>query len=174
MCGDHVLVTTRDDGSILAAVIDGVGHGVAAADAAYAAADVVLSHRQSPLERILTEVHEALRGTRGAAMALVHLDRDAGALTHASVGNVEVYAASRGPIHPVSEPGLLGSTLRRVRPARMRTWPGDLVAVVSDGISSRELDVRRYATLPLDAAAAAIVNEHGAARDDAACLVLRC
>lgn len=67
--GDLALVVPLAE-RVLVAVIDGAGHGPAAARASQAAARQLAEHPDGSLERLVARCHEALRGTRGAVMTL--------------------------------------------------------------------------------------------------------
>ena len=71
------------------AVIDGLGHGDPAADAAETAAAVLRAHAASPPQQLLERCHEELRQTRGAVMTLAWFDLEARTLAWTGVGNVE-------------------------------------------------------------------------------------
>ena len=73
----------------LAACIDGLGHGDAAADAAEAAAVVLGEFADEPPQPLLDRCHEKLRRTRGAVMTLAWFDLERGELAWTGVGNVE-------------------------------------------------------------------------------------
>ena len=60
-----------------AAVIDGLGHGDAAADAAAVASGRIRRHRREPAESLLRRCHAALRKTRGAVITLAWFDLEA-------------------------------------------------------------------------------------------------
>ena len=69
MSGDLAVVRPRRDG-ILVAGIDGLGHGSDAARAAQRAADVVRESATGDLVGLINRCHDALRGTRGAAISV--------------------------------------------------------------------------------------------------------
>ena len=58
----------------LVAVIDGLGHGDAAADASEVAAEILSAHADDEPQRLLERCHEELRRTRGAVMTLAWFD----------------------------------------------------------------------------------------------------
>ena len=67
---------------------DGLGHGAAAARASAAAVDAVRRAPHLPPAEALRALHEALGGTRGAAVAVAQLDLRAERLRFAGIGNV--------------------------------------------------------------------------------------
>src|SRR3954462_8953566 len=71
--GDLAVFVPTEQGG-LACVIDGLGHGDPAADAAEKAAEVVRAHADSPVQALLDSAHAALRQTRGVVMTLAAFD----------------------------------------------------------------------------------------------------
>lgn len=169
ICGDDVLVLEGD--STVVAVVDGLGHGAAAAEAAVRFTAFVrrMAHL-SPLP-ILEASSRELAGTRGAVAAVARFDRNKGEMLVAGVGNIEVRAVSRLPIAPVFTPGILGRPVRPIREFRFELSPGDLVVFASDGIS-RRFDVRAVAPLPLEEVPGRILREFGVTHDDATCVAV--
>jgi anti-sigma regulatory factor (Ser/Thr protein kinase) len=132
-------------------VVDGLGHGPLAASAARDAVAVFRDAREadSPAD-IINRCHQALRGTRGAVMAVAAIDLHGGVLSFAGVGNINavVYSAAGGSSHLVSTEGIVGYQVRSIR-GMQRAWSrGDTIVVSSDGLSSR-WNMLRYPDLLL-------------------------
>ncbi|MGW0475913.1 SpoIIE family protein phosphatase [Streptomyces coeruleorubidus] len=159
---------------------DGLGHGPEAARASSAA--VTALHRWahlSPAES-LQRLHDALKGTRGAAVALAQLDVRAGRLRFAGIGNVGARLRTDGTWRPLlSRPGIVGVH----RPTTLREeeadWAGDRLLVLhTDGLPSRwtpPSDAGLSAADPAVTAALAIRDASSPARpvrDDTAVAVL--
>ncbi|MFE6525428.1 SpoIIE family protein phosphatase [Streptomyces sp. NPDC057794] len=118
---------------------DGLGHGPEAARASSAA--VAALHRWAHLSpaEALRHLHEALRGTRGAAVALAQLDLRAGLLKFAGIGNVGARLRADGSWRALlSRPGIVGvhrPTTLREEEAR---WAADRLLILhTDGLPSR-------------------------------------
>ncbi len=119
-------------------MVDGLGHGVVAAQAADEAARVFNIEKDSgPLE-LLKKIHAGLQKTRGAAVAVAQLDGAEQKLIYTGIGNIAGHILqnenSRGL---VSHNGTVGH-----HPVRFQefTYPwvtGSLLVMHSDGISSR-------------------------------------
>lgn len=134
--GDRIGIW-RGTASTLLAVVDGLGSGPAAAQAAEAALASVEQNREKPLREIFVLCHRALQATRGVVMALVCVDHHKASLSFAGVGNIGFSAASSEPMKPVSPNGLLGHRMPTLLEYRYQCTPGDLVVLHTDGISSR-------------------------------------
>lgn len=74
VCGDAWAVITVEAGRHLVIVADGLGHGELAAEASIKAIRVAQQNYQRSPKEILDLMHGALRGTRGAAVAIAQLD----------------------------------------------------------------------------------------------------
>jgi negative regulator of sigma-B (phosphoserine phosphatase) len=166
-------------GGALVAVIDGLGHGDAAADASEAAAEVLREHRSAPAHELLQRCHEALRKTRGAVMTLAWFDLERSQLAWAGVGNVEARlvrgAAVFGDRHDSALVlgGVIGYNLPKVvRPAVMELRPGDAVCFATDGIEA-DYSSSLSPNVPAQELADRILERHRKGTDDALAVVVR-
>lgn len=171
----------RTEDTLMLAVADGLGHGPDARLAATRAVACLAETRLDTPDAILQHSHAALRSTRGAVMAVVHLPLSAGSTEvqgrAASVGNVSVRVVGPGVATRVGGSSFtLGtpSPLSRVRgeTLHLRSW--DALIAFTDGISSRaELaDTDLLLDHPMFAAQA-LMDRHAVAHDDALILVAR-
>jgi anti-sigma regulatory factor (Ser/Thr protein kinase) len=175
VCGDGWTVV-RDGARTLLAVVDGLGHGLPAHQAARAAlAAVHASAARGPAD-IVDAAHDALRSTRGAAVAVLEV-RAGGAVRYAAVGNIAATIVVPGdkPRHLVSMPGTAGHEVRRVREFEY-AWPdGALLVMHSDGIATR-WDLAPYPGIAGRApalVAAVLYRDFARGRDDATVLGAR-
>ena len=107
------------------AVIDGLGHGPAAAEAASRARDALAGAPEADPIEALRHCHGALRGTRGAAVSVVLLDFMANRLIYAGVGNVEARLVANGrTVRMPSMRGIVGATLPTLRSFEEALPPG--------------------------------------------------
>ena len=123
--------------STLVAVIDGLGAGEAAHEAAERARDCVSQNTDVALADLLQRCHQALRGTRGAVMMLMRVCPAQDSVTFAGVGNIGVRVLSDTPIRPISRNGIVGYRMNSVREFSYPYTIGDLFILHSDGISTR-------------------------------------
>jgi hypothetical protein len=170
VCGDAYWVG-RAPAGVLVALVDGLGHGVEAAEAAEVFCAYTERNAQAPVGDILVGASRELARTRGAVAALARIDLAARVLEFAGVGNIGVKVQARRAFAAFSCPGMLGRPLRQVRSFRFELADGDLVVLHSDGLRA-PLDLEPHATGDLDALASALVEAHGT-HDDASCVVIR-
>ena len=175
VCGDGWNVLGSVDCATVA-VADGVGHGPLAHEASQLALrtveQVLVGDPGCPLDGLLRICHDALRGTRGAAVALLRLQPQVRRLAFAGVGNVAFTGRPRRRGLGISLPGMVGAKMRTVRVFESELEPGDQYALWSDGVSSRfrlEPDARRC----LPDAVKIGIEEHGKDRDDATLVLVR-
>jgi negative regulator of sigma-B (phosphoserine phosphatase) len=162
----------------LVCLIDGLGHGDAAADAAEAAAEIVRSHADEPVQALLDACHAALQQTRGVVMTLADFDIERAKLRWTGVGNVEarLVRAGDGPHarhdSPLVFAGALGYSLPRVKPHTVPIGPGDAVVLATDGIES-DFSATLAGDVPAQALAERVYARHAKGTDDALAVVVR-
>ncbi len=170
--GDGVCVIEHE-GSLLATVTDGLGHGPSAAEASVAFIEYVTANPSLPLGDMMLGGSKHIGSTRGAAASLMRFNPESGAFSYCGVGNCHLHThVPDAPIHPVSAPGIVGNRIRKVLPFEFSLPATGLFVLCSDGISSR-LHVERYAHLDSQGVVDAILDEHGKHHDDATILVVR-
>jgi anti-sigma regulatory factor (Ser/Thr protein kinase) len=174
-CGDAWTAITDRAGRTVLAVVDGVGHGRPAHEAASAAIEVVLGHAALAPAEIVGLAHDALRPTRGAAMAVVDVV-DGGAVRYAGVGNISAMIVDGASVRRlVSLSGTLGHEMRRVREFVYEWPPGGLLVMHSDGLGTR-WDLAAYSGLATRApalVAAVLLRDFERGRDDVTVLAAR-
>jgi phosphoserine phosphatase RsbX len=162
----------------LVAVIDGLGHGGLAADAAEAAAAVVRERVDDPPHDLLEACHRELRATRGAVMTLAWFDLAARTMEWTGVGNVEARFVRAGAgadarhDSPVVLGGVVGYNLPRVRLQTVALEPGDAVALATDGVAA-DYSVSLESGVPAQQLAERVLERHGKGTDDALAVVVR-
>ena len=172
--GDAFAVTDGGE-RVQVLLVDGLGHGPGAADAAQAACAVFRSEPMLGLTELLARMHRALAGTRGAAAAVAEIDRGRELLHFAGIGNIAGSIVSSGASRStVSLHGTMGHDARRFQEFTY-PWSRDALFVLhSDGISARwnlgeaGLEGRRPTLI-----AGVLYRDFGRGRDDATVVVLR-
>lgn len=176
VCGDAGLALEQDGKRILV-LADGLGHGPLAASASRAAIHVAVEDGGASPAALLAAMHRRMRHTRGAAVAVVIVDRAAGVARFAGVGNVAAWIAHEGGRRGMaSEPGIVGGQLRKEpREETFELPEAALVVLHSDGLTDR-WDLARYPGLRSRSAAVlagVLLRDAGIRHDDASVLVAR-
>ncbi len=120
-------------------VVDGLGHGPLAALASAEATKVfaAATERDSPAE-IIMKAHASLKSTRGAVMAVVAIDVDAGIACFSGIGNIA--ATIFGPEkaqHLSSIEGVVGFNARAARQTDYAWTRESTLVMNTDGLVSR-------------------------------------
>jgi phosphoserine phosphatase RsbX len=175
--GDLAVFAPSQRGGLVA-VIDGLGHGDAAADAAELAAAIIERHADYPPQQLLDRCHEELRRTRGAVMTLAWFDLEARTMDWTGVGNVEARFVRAGAgvdarhDSPVVLGGVVGYNLPQVRMGTVALEPGDAVAMATDGVAA-DYSVSLESGVPAQQLAERVLDKHGKGTDDALAVVVR-
>ncbi|HEX4221068.1 MAG TPA: ATP-binding SpoIIE family protein phosphatase [Pseudonocardiaceae bacterium] len=176
VCGDAYAIRRRPDAPdrLWLMLCDGSGHGPLAASAAQAAVGAFCRSGNTAPEQLIRQIHEELRGSRGAAVAVAELDLAAGTVRFAGLGNVAAFVVADGRKHGlVSLPGIAGYQAASVRAFDYQLPVGATLVLHSDGLTDRweagDLDQRPSAN-PL-VSAASLLRVAGRRRDDAGVLL---
>jgi len=173
-CGDDWKVVQHDAGWD-ALVVDGLGHGLLAAEAAHLATSASLD--DSPTQ-VLRKAHTRMAGSRGAAAASVRYSRTRGALDFASVGNIcaTIVTATGARGLPAQNGTLAAHLPTRINESTFEAAPSSKVVLHTDGIKARwslaaypGLWSRHPAVI-----AGLLARDFRRDRDDASVLVLEC
>jgi anti-sigma regulatory factor (Ser/Thr protein kinase) len=123
--------------SMLLMVVDGLGHGILASEAAREGERVFADSRTDSPTPILQDSHDSLKKTRGAAMAIASLHLERQLLSFAGVGNIGSYIVNPGATRGMaSHNGTLGHHLHRIQEFTF-PWDADSILVMhSDGLKS--------------------------------------
>jgi phosphoserine phosphatase RsbX len=179
ICGDKLIAVDVDGTGALMGVLDGLGHGTEAAEAATCGVDVLRSWRAEPLDVLVQRCHRALSGTRGAAMTLARIDFQTDTLSWIGIGNVAADLVAKHPagVEVRSSARLVGGIVGyripdALTPQEVPIRPGDLLVMSSDGIIEDHLDDIDFAASSL-AIADQIMRRHAKDNDDALVLAAR-
>ncbi len=174
-CGDGWGVACDGQGATLLAA-DGLGHGPEAAAAAHAAI-VELQHRPtSEPAQLVDASHQALRATRGAALAAARIDFAGDSVRFAGIGNINACVID-GEVRRalISHNGIVGHNMRKVQEFSAPCPAGAIVVMHSDGIQT-QWDLDKYPGLLGHSPAliaAVLMRDYIRRRDDAMVLVVR-
>jgi anti-sigma regulatory factor (Ser/Thr protein kinase) len=171
--GDGWSARVHADGFTLM-VVDGLGHGPFAAEAAFAATEIFAKNHSAAPAEILERIHGVLRSTRGAAVSVARLDRERGQVRFAGIGNVSgTLIAGATARKMVSHNGTAGHAVKRIQEFTYEFTGRPVVILCSDGLgTSWSLDrypglVSRHPAL----VAAVLYRDFTRGRDDVTVLV---
>lgn len=135
VCGD-AWAAEQSGTRLVALVADGLGHGPEAAAASAAAVRSFRRHHPEPVEDIAGHIHTALRGTRGAAIAVVEISTSKGQIRFCGIGNISARLIVGGRHRNlISQYGIAGYQARRIRAYDHEWAGGELLVMHSDGLS---------------------------------------
>jgi anti-sigma regulatory factor (Ser/Thr protein kinase) len=145
-CGDAWSFVAHP-GRKLILLVDGLGHGNDAADAAAHAVSAFHQNADRHPVEILSYIHDNLKATRGGVAAIAEILADEKVLNYAGVGNISgVVFSGESSKNLVSYNGTLGSVLPKVKTFQSE-WHADSCLIMhSDGIKSR-WDLSAYSGL---------------------------
>jgi anti-sigma regulatory factor (Ser/Thr protein kinase) len=157
-------------------IADGLGHGPVAAEAAAAVSEIFDSERSLTPTQFLSAAHRRATGTRGAAVAIAHVELPARRVQYAGIGNITGTLVegeiTRGLF---SHNGTVGVLVRKMHSFEYMLPLHGLLIMHSDGIRSRwslanypGLQFRHPAII-----AAVLARDFDRERDDLTVLVAR-
>ena len=174
-CGDNWAHTWNSSVERIM-VADGLGHGPAAAEAAEEAESIFRAKEGHPLPEVMQAMHNGLKKTRGASVALAELDTERGIVRYVGVGNISAAILDQGASRSlVSQNGTVGHTTRKIQEFQY-PWPqGALLVMNSDGLTTRwELSKYPGANMRHPSVIAALLwRDFSRGRDDIAVVVAR-
>jgi negative regulator of sigma-B (phosphoserine phosphatase) len=132
--GDAYLVKESPE-KVLIAVIDGLGHGVMAHQAAQKAVETLKNMDCDALEEMLEKAHRALSDTVGVVIGLVEVDKKERILTYTGVGNISIRLIGSRDIQMLLPEGILGYRFERRIIKQIPLLSKDLLIMHTDGIS---------------------------------------
>lgn len=145
--GDSWCFYSQAGGCSRTIIADGLGHGPAAAEASRRAVEAFDAHKEQPLPVLMKTMHEAVQGTRGAAVAVAEIDLAQEKLRYVGVGNIAASVLTHEKsISLVSMNGTVGVRSERIQEFTY-PWPrGGVLVMSSDGLKT-QWNLSRYTGL---------------------------
>ncbi|MEG5264498.1 ATP-binding protein [Pseudomonas sp. JDS28PS106] len=136
-CGDVWSLVVQNS-QISALIVDGLGHGTEAEQAARAGEAAFASAPFDPGTSVMEHLHQAMRGTRGGAAAVAQFDSHRNALRFVGIGNIGATVIGNDKSHGLaSHAGIVGLQYRKVQAFEHQNACGNLLVMYSDGLQSR-------------------------------------
>jgi anti-sigma regulatory factor (Ser/Thr protein kinase) len=161
--------------SLYCLVVDGLGHGFEAAEAARLACERFKKNLTVNPASMLKIMHDSLRGSRGAVAAAAKIDFAQNKLTYAGLGNITGLLFDGDQCkHLVSLNGTLGYEFRKATEFEFPWSSQSTLVMHSDGISSKVSENRgKGMSASAGIAAASLYFNYAKKNDDATVLVAR-
>ncbi len=172
--GDHACFW-RNDHQLVVCMLDGVGHGQLARDAADAGIEALTSHGVTDPLRALRVVERRLLHQRGAVFSHLALDESTMTATRLGIGNATTLLAGPGGSHRfVNINGVVGQPIakRRILPEAVTVLPGQIIVMHTDGLTSHVDLTDLFFRSPI-AIATQLLETFGRDHDDATVLVIK-
>jgi len=177
LSGDLHLILPGED-STLVAVVDGVGHGNEANEAASRAIELLNKYTGESVIWLAEHCHAALRSTRGVVMTIAVFDSRESTVTTLGIGNVESVLLRASPsANPSRETvllrsGVVGYQLPSLHASVYPLYRGDLLVFGTDGVKPSFAD-RVNLSEPLQPMAERMLEQNFRGNDDALVLTIR-
>jgi anti-sigma regulatory factor (Ser/Thr protein kinase) len=137
VCGD-AWMAVHHAGRYLVIVVDGLGHGLMAAEAAQAAIRMGREHPADPPVALIERMHGSLRSTRGAAVAIAEVNLRRQDVTFTGVGNIAGSMVMTDKTqHLMSHNGIVGHQIRKLHTLTYPWSDNALLVLHSDGLATR-------------------------------------
>ena len=174
VCGDVAFFAQKEDWAFLG-IIDGLGHGKQANEAAELARDFLTENWEPSVLRTMSKMHEALKGSIGVAAGIASIDLRNNMLHYSGIGNTVLRRMGGNSIRMVSREGVVGIRMRSPIEQELLLENKDVLVLHTDGVSEN-FELKDYPQMLLQSPAViakTIVRKFGNQFDDATCLVVK-
>jgi serine phosphatase RsbU (regulator of sigma subunit) len=175
VCGDGLAFSSHDTRHLCMAV-DGLGHGVGAAEASETAIRVFQENSEKSPERIVHRLHSALRSGRGAVVGVAEIDLQRRKLRYCGVGNISGSILGLDKSQSlVSHNGTVGHVMSHTVELEYDFPPESILVLHSDGLTS-QWNLDKYVGLRKHhpgLIAGVLYRDFKRGRDDASVLTVR-
>jgi anti-sigma regulatory factor (Ser/Thr protein kinase) len=171
-------VFVRTPKTLALAMVDGLGHGLAARAPAMTAIRCFAKEPELADDLILADCHAALHLTRGAVMGIAQINEKTAEAHLSAIGNITIAVSGRRTSHRFEGSSFVVGVRRPLHRANVEDVPVnrlDAVVLFADGLSTRtSLDKHRELLLEAPVVAAReLARIYGRADDDVTVLVAR-
>ncbi len=177
-CGDQAAFWELDDQNVVLCMVDGLGHGEQAEEAALAAVEYVGAHLDEMPQQLFAGCNAAIGHTRGVAMAVGFIDERTMTMTYGGIGNTRamIHNPNRRKIaHMSSDAGIIGGGYRNLVLETIDLMPGDMIVMSTDGLEEL-IDLNVYdqdVLVDINKLAHRLMLDWGRENDDRGVLIYR-
>lgn len=138
VCGDGWSAFSPGEKRAKILVSDGLGHGLLAHEASRAAISAFKTGNDRSTIMDITAIHNALKSTRGAAIAIADIQTEKLKIDYAGLGNISATLISRESVKKlISYNGTAGVQLRPVQPMSYPLEKDWVLIMHSDGLGTQ-------------------------------------
>jgi len=173
-CGDTGL-TKEYNNQLFFALIDGAGHSSNAHKIAFTVRNFLEDNHHMELKNLMETLNQIIKGSNGAVVSLCNLDLETGTLKNVGVGDITLKIFSHRSIELLSNPGIIGYVMPRLKENTHQLQEGDILVMYTDGVR-KHFNLNDYPeTRNKDSKTIAnyLISQFGRKTDDSACLVLK-
>jgi negative regulator of sigma-B (phosphoserine phosphatase) len=174
LSGDAVVIHPLEHG-LFVAIVDVLGHGPEAHELTLVIDAFLEKQATADVKKLMTRLHEHLKGTRGAVAGLCAIDASAGTAEYVGIGNTCIRRFGRSETRLVSKDGVLGQNMRTPLLQSLELESGDVIVLYTDGVSDR-FTVEQYPGVlshTPNEVVRIILDRFGKDHDDSACIAVR-
>jgi len=173
-CGDVGYINKKSNCWIFA-LIDGLGHGPLAREAALIAKQYIITHETEQLDNMILGIHEKTKNSRGSVIAICRINLVEGKISYTGIGNISVKRVTNKTTTYVPKDGVIGYIISRPVVHEDTIYNGDVIIMNSDGIKGYfEKEVcEKWKRKTAQNIAQEIINEYNTNQDDASCIVIK-
>jgi anti-sigma regulatory factor (Ser/Thr protein kinase) len=158
-------------------LVDGLGHGLGAAEAANQAVVLFKKYKIKDLHEIVQLLHQGLQRSRGVVLSVTEIDSTKGKLTQIGVGNISTKIITQTKIQNLlSVNGTIGFHYNKLYINEIQIEEKSLVILHSDGISNHwdNFSFEKLWNHHPSIIAGLLYHSYGRTTDDASCIVIKC
>ena len=172
--GDRVVIANADHQTLIA-IIDVTGHGDRAHVSAKAIQTIVETNSSLQPKALMALIHTSLKGSIGAAIGIMRIDRHSNSFNYLAVGNTGASRVMGKKWRGISKDGVLGLRLPTLLEQQEFLEPGDVIFLWTDGLP--ETTAPQFLQRHIDEAAQSLahrlVTTLGRDHDDAGCAIVK-
>jgi negative regulator of sigma-B (phosphoserine phosphatase) len=172
--GDAAYISVEED-HLFICIVDGAGHGPEAHIIAQVCLDFIIKNNALTLSAIMSNLHEELRGTRGAVAIIGRLHYESREFCYVGTGNIFLRVFGAHSKREVTQEGVIGYHIRTPKEKSIHLNTGDILVLHTDGLSSRfnESDYPDILWDDAEKIANCLVDKFEKNNDDSTCTVIR-